>query len=90
MDEMMKKVEELSQNEEFKARITQLGSAEEIAAAFQAEGVEVTAKDLQIALATQQSGELSEDSLESVSGGGSAMNLILALRVAALIAYKRH
>jgi predicted ribosomally synthesized peptide with nif11-like leader len=69
MDEMMKKVEELSQNEEFKARIAQLESAEEIVAAFRAEGVEVTAEDLQAALAAQQSGELGEGSLDDVSGG---------------------
>jgi predicted ribosomally synthesized peptide with nif11-like leader len=78
MDEMMKKVEELSQNEEFKARIAQLESAEEIAAAFQAEGVKVTAEDLQTALAAQQSGELSEDSLEGVSGGFAATTIALA------------
>jgi predicted ribosomally synthesized peptide with nif11-like leader len=69
MDEMMKKVEELSQNEEFKTRIAQMESVEEVAAAFQAEGVKVTAEDLQTAAAAQQSGELNEGALENVSGG---------------------
>jgi predicted ribosomally synthesized peptide with nif11-like leader len=91
MDEMMKKVEELSQNEEFKARIAQLESAEEIAAAFRTEGVEVTAEELQTALATQQSGELSEDSLDGVSGGliGTMVGLATVAAVSVWLSSRR-
>jgi predicted ribosomally synthesized peptide with nif11-like leader len=83
MDELVRKVEELTQNEEFKLRISQMENAEEIVEAFRAEGVEITSGDLQAAIAAQKSGELSEDMLENVSGG--ALGLAARIRFALIL-----
>ena len=68
--EMTKKIESLKENKEFLNKIAQMENSDEVAAAFCAEGVEVTAEEVEKARELiGKNGELSEKALEDVSGG---------------------
>ena len=71
-----KKLEELFKSEEFKKEVANLKTAEELRAAFAKHGVEMTEEEVvnlcgQIAkqVSEGENGELTEESLENVSGG---------------------
>jgi predicted ribosomally synthesized peptide with nif11-like leader len=64
------KIEALKENKEFLAKIANLKNPEDIAAAFRAEGIEVTDEEIEKALnIIGENGELNENALEEVSGG---------------------
>ena len=68
--EMIEKVQALMQDEQFKAKLSQAEDLEAMAALFRNEGFEITGEDLKAAVEQQGEGELSEESLENVAGGG--------------------
>lgn len=61
----------LLENVDFKAELEKAESIEALAAVFCKHGVQITAQKLEATLA-QDEGELAEDSLDDVAGGGSA------------------
>ena len=63
--------ESLKDNEEFKAELATLNTAEEVAALFCRYGFEVTAEQVLEVVKSHNSGknEMSEDDLEDVNGG---------------------
>lgn len=69
----MNKFEALANDKEFIAQLAAMESVEEITAAINARGVEITVdqmkESLDIFLARKDSAELSEDDLDNVSGG---------------------
>ena len=67
--EMIEKVQALMQDEQFKEKLSQAEDLEAMAALFRNEGFEITGEDLKAAV-EQQDGELSEENLENVAGGG--------------------
>ena len=69
--EQEKLLERLAQNREFTDKLAEAGSLEETVKLFAAEGVNITAKDLEKAaeLASAE-GELDETMLDNVAGGG--------------------
>lgn len=74
MDERIKKIKELLENEEFGNEIKDLDSAEGFQAAFKAHGVELTLEEVDsvlvhAAIANGNGDEISEDELEQVAGG---------------------
>lgn len=70
LQEIKEKVEQLMQDEQFKAKLSNIEDLDEMAALFQNEGIQVTGADLEAALENQStSEELSEESLENVAGG---------------------
>lgn len=70
MNEIQTKVNELLSNQEFVDKLKDMETIDDIAEAFTAEGVEVTADELEKAAADAESGnELDENALEAVSGG---------------------
>ena len=69
--EIMEKVQALMQNEEFKAKLANADSLDEMASYFQNEGIQVTGAELEAAYnCAKEDDELSEESLENVAGGG--------------------
>lgn len=70
--EMIAKVQQLMQDDSFKAKLAEAESMDAMAALFCEEGLEVTGAELEAA-AAQQSDELSEESLENVAGGGGIL-----------------
>ncbi len=78
LQEIKEKVEQLMQDEQFKAKLSNIEDLDEMAALFQNEGIQVTGADLEAALENQStSEELSEESLENVAGG-FATGLLIA------------
>lgn len=72
----------LIQDEEFTVAIEKASGPEEIAKLLQSKGIEVSSEDVKEALSSE-SGEMSEEELEIVSGGGlfsRIWSLIGALR----------
>lgn len=68
--EIIERVQNLFEDDQFKAKLANAESLDEMAALFQEEGIQVTGADLEAALSKQQDvGELSEENLENVSGG---------------------
>lgn len=71
--ELKKKLDELNENEEFVSRMAECESIEEMVSLFGEQGIIVDADELESALkfsaVQSEDGELSEDSLENVSGG---------------------
>ena len=68
--ELLDKVKTLMEDETFTAKLAAANSLDEVAAAFQKEGIEVTGADLEAAAASKQSGaELDENALDQVAGG---------------------
>ncbi len=69
---MEKKIEALFGNQEFVEKLAAMETIDDMAEALQAEGVEITANELEAALVRAQKvqdGEMSEDDLDNVSGG---------------------
>lgn len=68
--ELMEKVKALMENEAFKAKLEASNDLDEMATAFQVEGINITGADLDvIAAKIQDNVELTEDSLDEVAGG---------------------
>ena len=70
--DMLKKIEELLENEEFAAKMSACESCEELAELFVAEGIPMTTDDAEQMVAEvnrQGSGEMDENDLDSVAGG---------------------
>ena len=66
-------IEHLMNNEEFKAKLSAAENTAEMAEVFASYGVEVSEEELKEAMApvaAGEGGELSEDALDMVSGGG--------------------
>lgn len=61
-------IEELAKDEAFVAKMKAAKDFAEAAALLNAQGIEVTAEELE-AIAAAQNGELDEDALENVAGG---------------------
>ena len=77
--EIMEKVKQLMQDEQFKVKLSNAENLDEMAAHFQSEGIQVTGADLEAAIENQSMGEeLTEESLENVAGGFSLSGLALA------------
>lgn len=69
--ELMEKVQALMENEAFTAKLAAANDLDEMAAVFQAEGIEITGADLEAASEKKQANvELGEDDLDQVAGGG--------------------
>ena len=79
-------IETLLQDESFTKRIDEANSLEEVALLFKEKGIEVSAADIQKAMDSSTSGELMEDSLESVAGGLATPIIACAVIGAYLIA----
>ncbi len=72
--EIVAKVQALMQDEQFKEKLANAESLDEMAGFFRDEGIEVTGADLEAALEASKNGEeLSEESLENVAGGFSGI-----------------
>ena len=71
MNDYQKKIEELIANESFCEKVRSASGADEIAALFCQEGLQVTAEDITKLMASTSvaNDELSEEMLENVSGG---------------------
>lgn len=71
--EMKEKIDALAKDDEFIARVKTCETAEAVAALYGEEGIEVDAEELKAALEamknSKQGDELTEDSLENVTGG---------------------
>jgi predicted ribosomally synthesized peptide with nif11-like leader len=84
--ELELKLEQLNNNPEFKEKLEACETAEEMAALFCEEGIEVTAEQLTqaVSMVTAQNsdGELDEDALENVSGGILMESLCAAWMIA--------
>lgn len=63
------KIEDLICGESFKARIQSAQSLDEVAEVLSENGINVSSKDIEAALAQNSSDELDESSLENVAGG---------------------
>lgn len=69
--ELMDKVKTLMENDTFTAKLAAANDLDEMAAAFQAEGIDVTGAELEAVVANKRSNvELGEEDLSQVSGGG--------------------
>lgn len=70
---MEAKIKELENNNEFTDKLASLDNLADVAKAFNEEGVEVTEEDLKKAeeLYEANGGEITEEQLENVSGGGA-------------------
>ena len=77
----MKRFEELAADKEFMAQLGAMESVEEITAAINARGVEISVEEmkeaLELALKQEGTAELSENDLEAVSGGISIGAIIV-------------
>ena len=62
-------IHELLQDEEFAKAVDNADSLEDVVKLINSKGIEVSVEDIQKAMDAAESGELSEDSLESVAGG---------------------
>lgn len=81
--ELMDKVKMLMENETFKAKLEEANDLDEMAAVFQAEGINVTGADMEtIAANIQGTDELTEENLDAVAGG---MAPIVALGIIAFV-----
>lgn len=81
--ELMEKVKTLMENEAFKAKLEAANDLDEMAAVFQAEGINVTGADMEtIAANIQSADELTEENLDAVAGG---MAPIIALGIIAFV-----
>lgn len=81
--ELMEKVKALMENEAFKAKLEASNDLDEMAAVFQAEGINVTGADMEtIAASIQGTDELSEENLDAVAGGVAP---IVALGIIAFV-----
>lgn len=81
--ELMEKVKALMENEAFKAKLEAANDLDEMATVFQAEGINVTGADMEtIAANIQGADELTEENLDAVAGGISA---IVALGIIAFV-----
>lgn len=69
IDLRFKGVEDLVCDERIKMRIQSAQSLDEVAEILSENGVDVSAKDIEAALAQESSDELDESSLENVAGG---------------------
>lgn len=76
--EIMDKVQALMQDEQFKTKLANAESMDDMAALFCNEGIQVTGAELEEAVSQQDGDELSEDSLENVAGGFAVSGLIAA------------
>lgn len=77
-EEMIKKADELYENEEFRAKVASCETEEEIIAIFKEVGIEITKDDFAAAKDYIEKPELSADDLDDVSGGGVGGLLLLA------------
>ena len=82
--DMEAKIKELENNKEFMDKIAGMDNLADVAKAFNEEGIEVTEEELKKAgeLYETQGGEIKEDQLENVSGGG-----LLVRRTASFLVY---
>ena len=85
-DNLQNKVEELSRNEQFAARLSACESTAEVAALLSAEGITISEEELiQVFSMTSEAtgGELDENALDNVAGGASLIgklrNVLLPL-----------
>lgn len=77
--EVIEKVTALMKDDQFKSKLSQSESLDEMAAIFQNEGIQVTGDDLKTAYENYQKGEeLTDESLESVAGGFAISSLFAA------------
>ena len=77
--EIIEKVKQLMQDEQFKSKLSDAENLDEMAVLFQNEGIQVTGADLEAALENQlTSEELTEESLENVAGGFAFSGLLVA------------
>lgn len=78
MDE--KKIQEIFADEAFVNSVAQMETAEEVQAALQSKGLELTVADVEkvrdVLLSQSQDGELSDSDLSEVSGGFLSLALI--------------
>ena len=80
-NEMAEKVSALLQDESFKGKLENAEDLDEVAASFRAEGIQVTAEELATAMDQTADGELNEDELENVSGGGVPLAILIAFKL---------
>lgn len=76
--ETIEKVKELMQDDQFKAKLSEVESFDEMATLFSNEGIPVTGADLEAAIDQQNGDELSEEDLNNVAGGIAISGLIAA------------
>ena len=62
-------IEALLQDEAFAKEVNEAKNLEDVARLFNDKGIEVSAADIQKAMDSSDSGELSEENLEAVAGG---------------------
>lgn len=80
---LMEKVKSLMENEAFKAKLEAANDLDEMAAYFQAEGIDITGADMEtIAANIQGDDELTEEKLDAVAGG---LPPIVALGIIAFV-----
>ncbi len=70
-EEIKNKIETLMREEAFSAKLKACESAQEVSDLFAAEGIEVSAEDLEAGVAAMEAngGEFSEEELDNVAGG---------------------
>ena len=74
--EFLQQIEELRANEEFVAKIKEAQTVEDFVQAHRDAGFDIDASDIEAIKMPEETGDLSEEDLENVAGGGAGLALL--------------
>ena len=74
--EFLQQIEELRANEEFVAKIKEAQTVEDFVQAHRDAGFDIDASDIEAIKMPEETGDLSEEDLENVAGGGAGLVLL--------------